>query len=31
MSAILSTSEGVMTDKEARERNIGGEVIAYVW
>lgn len=29
--AILSTSEGVMTDKEARERNIGGEVLAYVW
>lgn len=29
--AIVSTSEGVITDKEARERNIGGEVIAYVW
>lgn len=29
--AIISTSEGVLTDKEARERNIGGEVIAYVW
>ncbi|HAQ1189713.1 TPA: 30S ribosomal protein S8, partial [Enterococcus faecium] len=26
-----STSEGVVTDKEAREKNIGGEVIAYVW
>lgn len=29
--AIISTSEGVVTDKEAREKNIGGEVIAYVW
>ncbi|MFK5676535.1 MULTISPECIES: 30S ribosomal protein S8 [unclassified Ligilactobacillus] len=29
--AILSTSEGVMTDKEARAKNIGGEVLAYVW
>ncbi|KRM04904.1 MAG: 30S ribosomal protein S8 [Liquorilactobacillus ghanensis] len=29
--AILSTSEGVMTDKEARAKKIGGEVIAYVW
>ncbi|MGX7014758.1 30S ribosomal protein S8 [Vagococcus silagei] len=29
--AIISTSEGVLTDKEARERNIGGEVLAYVW
>lgn len=29
--AIISTSEGVITDKEARERNIGGEVLAYVW
>lgn len=29
--AILSTSEGIMTDKEARQRNIGGEVLAYVW
>ena len=29
--ALVSTSEGVLTDKEARQRNIGGEVIAYVW
>ena len=29
--AILSTSEGVMTDKVARAKKIGGEVIAYVW
>ena len=29
--AIISTSEGILTDKEARERNIGGEVLAYVW
>ncbi|HQH41506.1 MAG: 30S ribosomal protein S8 [Bacteroidales bacterium] len=29
--AILSTSQGVMTDKEARQRGIGGEVICYVY
>ena len=29
--AIVSTSEGVITDKEARAKNVGGEVIAYVW
>ncbi len=29
--AILSTSRGVMTDKEARRANVGGEVLAYVW
>lgn len=29
--AIVSTSEGVITDKEARTKNIGGEIIAYVW
>ncbi|MCI1904009.1 30S ribosomal protein S8 [Enterococcus hirae] len=29
--AIISTSYGVMTDKEAREKNTGGEVLAYVW
>ena len=29
--AIISTSEGILTDKEARERNTGGEVLAYVW
>lgn len=29
--AILSTSQGLMTDKEAKARNIGGEVICYVY
>jgi len=29
--AILSTSKGVMTDKEARRENVGGEVLAYVY
>jgi small subunit ribosomal protein S8 len=29
--AVLSTSHGVMTDKEAARRGIGGEVLAYVW
>ena len=29
--AILSTSKGIMTDKQARKLNIGGEVLAYVW
>jgi small subunit ribosomal protein S8 len=29
--AIISTSRGVVTDKEARERNIGGEVLCYVY
>ncbi len=29
--AIISTSEGVVTDKVARAKHIGGEVIAYVW
>ena len=29
--AIMSTSQGVMTDKAARERNIGGEVLCTVW
>lgn len=30
-TAVISTSQGVMTDKEARKRNIGGEVLAYIW
>ena len=30
-TAILSTSRGVMTGTEARKRNVGGEVICYVW
>ncbi len=29
--AIISTPKGVMTDKKARENNVGGEVIAYIW
>lgn len=29
--AIVSTSAGVITDKEARKKNVGGEVIAYIW
>lgn len=29
--AILSTSKGIMTDKEARQQQVGGEVLAYVW
>ncbi len=29
--AIISTSKGIMTDKEARRQNIGGEVLAYIW
>ena len=30
-TAIISTSTGVVTDKVARENNVGGEVIAYIW
>lgn len=29
--AIVSTSKGIMTDREARKEGIGGEVLAYVW
>jgi small subunit ribosomal protein S8 len=29
--AVLSTSKGLMTDKQARKENIGGEVLFYVW
>ena len=29
--AIISTSKGVMTDKEARKSSLGGEVLAYIW
>ena len=29
--AIVSTSDGLMTDKEARAKKIGGEVLAYIW
>ncbi len=28
---ILSTSKGILTDKEAKEQHVGGEVLAYVW
>jgi len=29
--AIVSTSKGIVTDKEARQQQVGGEVLAYVW
>ena len=29
--AIVSTSKGIMTDKEARKENLGGEILAYIW
>jgi len=29
--AIVSTSKGIMTDKKARQENVGGEVLAFVW
>ena len=29
--AIISTSKGLLTDKEAKKENVGGEVIAYIW
>ena len=29
--AIISTSKGIMTDKEARNQGLGGEVLAYIW
>ena len=29
--AIISTSQGIMSDKEARKQKIGGEVLAYIW
>jgi small subunit ribosomal protein S8 len=30
-TAVISTSKGIMTDKNARKSNVGGEVICYVW
>ena len=30
-TAIISTNKGVLTDKEARKENVGGEVIAFIW
>ena len=29
--AIISTNKGIMTDKDARDKNLGGEVLAYIW
>jgi small subunit ribosomal protein S8 len=29
--AIISTSHGILTDREARKQNVGGEILAYVW
>ena len=29
--SIISTTKGILTDKEAREANVGGEILAYVW
>ena len=29
--AIISTSKGLMVDREARKANLGGEVLAYIW
>ena len=29
--AIVSTSKGIMTDKQARKENVGGEILAFVW
>ncbi|MCT4686289.1 MULTISPECIES: 30S ribosomal protein S8 [Vallitalea] len=30
-TAIISTNKGIITDKEARKQNVGGEVIAFIW
>ena len=30
-TAIISTNKGIITDKEARQLNVGGEVLAFVW
>ena len=30
-TAIISTNKGVLTDKEARNQNVGGEVLAFIW
>ena len=30
-TAVISTSKGVMTDRDARKQGIGGEVVAYIW
>ena len=31
VSAIISTSKGVMTDAQAKKDNVGGEILAYIW
>ena len=31
MKGLVSTSKGIMTDKKARELNVGGEVLAFIW
>ncbi|MDO4809761.1 MAG: 30S ribosomal protein S8, partial [Eubacteriales bacterium] len=30
-TAVVSTNEGVITDKEARKRGVGGEVVCFIW
>ena len=30
-TAIISTNKGIITDKEARKLNVGGEVLAFIW
>ncbi len=30
-TSIISTSKGVLTDKKAREKNVGGEIVCYIW
>jgi small subunit ribosomal protein S8 len=30
-TSIISTSKGVLTDKKAREQNVGGEILCYIW
>jgi Ribosomal protein S8 len=30
-TAIVSTSQGIMTDRDARKQNVGGEVLAFIW
>ncbi|MDQ6696814.1 MAG: 30S ribosomal protein S8, partial [Actinomycetota bacterium] len=29
--AVVSTSQGLMTDRDARKRNVGGEILCFVW
>jgi small subunit ribosomal protein S8 len=30
-TSIISTSRGVLTDRKAREQNVGGEILCYIW